>query len=286
MSKPIELIDHLLTYVHDLNAAASLFRRMGFTLSPVSNIEAMGISNHLVLMPSTRPGFANYIELMAARDRSLLPPPMARILTEHEGIKSMVLAAADINAAHGAMAQQGFDVPAPVHVKREWMVAPGQSVFPEFDVILPFPAPLTFNCCRYYNVQLYLRPDWTQHANSAWRVSGVFAIANDADALAETFSALFDEPKATSADAVTVTSGMELIALTPAAAKARCGVEVAAPGDGAAYLGYVIDVESLDRLQTSLHEGNVAHRAEGEKVYIDPKVGLGNLIVFRQVTRP
>lgn len=55
MSKPIELIDHLLTYVHDLNAAASLFRRMGFTLSPVSNIEAMGISNHLVLMPRLGP---------------------------------------------------------------------------------------------------------------------------------------------------------------------------------------------------------------------------------------
>lgn len=43
-------LDHLLTYVPSLDAATALFGRMGFTLSPRSCIDAMGISNHLVLM--------------------------------------------------------------------------------------------------------------------------------------------------------------------------------------------------------------------------------------------
>ena len=286
MSKPIELIDHLLTYVHDLNAAASLFRRMGFTLSPISNIESMGISNHLVLMPSIKPGFANYIELMAARDRALLPPPMADILTDHEGIKSMVLGGSDAHAAHAAMVAQGFAAPPPVHVKREWVVAPGQSVFREFDVILPFPAPRTFNGCRYFNVDLYLRPDWTEHANSAWRISSVFAVTDTPDALADTFSRLFEQPKIREEQSTRVHAGMDLIALAPAAAKAQYGIETRTPLDGAAYLGYSIDVDSLDRLKAALRDGGVEHRVEGEAVFVDPAVAFGNLIVFRQVTRP
>ncbi|MGL1682655.1 VOC family protein, partial [Vibrio parahaemolyticus] len=48
MTRTIAEIDHLLTYVADPAEAAALFVRMGFTLSPVSRIEAMGITNYLV----------------------------------------------------------------------------------------------------------------------------------------------------------------------------------------------------------------------------------------------
>src|SRR5262245_51995349 len=97
--RPIAEIDHLLCHVRDLDAAASLFRRMGFTLSPVSRIETMGISNHLVLMRPRSPDSGNYIELMAAHDRAQLPPVMASTLAGEEGIKSMVLGTADAGAA-------------------------------------------------------------------------------------------------------------------------------------------------------------------------------------------
>ena len=79
---------------------------------------------------------------------------------------------------------------------------------------------------------------------------------------------------------------MDLIALTPAAAKAQYGVEEPTPLDGAAYLGYSIDVDSLDRLKATLRNGRVEHRVEGDAVFVDPAIALGNLIVFRQVTWP
>src|SRR5688572_10710612 len=116
--KPIAEMDHLLTYVRDLDAAASLFRRMGFTLSPISRIESMGISNHLVLMTPLTAGCGNYIELMASHNRSALPPPMVKTLSGGEGIKSMVLAGADIGRAQSAIAAAGFAVAAPFHVRR------------------------------------------------------------------------------------------------------------------------------------------------------------------------
>ncbi|MBS0220781.1 MAG: VOC family protein [Proteobacteria bacterium] len=285
--RTIQAIDHLLTYVQDLDVAASLFRRMGFTLSPLSHIEVMGISNHLVPMRPLGPGFANYIELMAASDRTKLPPAMAQTLSGHEGIKSMVLAAEDAVVAQKAMRDQGFAAAPPVHVRREWVIAPGESVFPEFDVILPFPTALTFNCCQYHNVGLYLRPEWLEHANGALGIRSVFAVAEDPVSVVGRFAKLFGEPVAvTDGAARTGSGGVELAVFTPAGARAQLGFEVVAPETGAAYLGYRIEVSALHVLTSFLRKGGVPHRVDANAVCVDPVAGLGNLIVFTEKNGP
>lgn len=283
-SKAIREIDHLLTYVRDLDAAASAFRRMGFTLSPLSRIEAMGISNHLVLMRQGIPGFANYIELMAAHDRARLPPPMVKVLSGSEGIKSMVLGTEDAVAAQQVMLKHGFAAAPPVHVKREWQIAPGQSVFPEFDVLLPVDAPLAFNACRYFNVELYLRPEWLEHANGAQRIRAVFAVAADVGAIARLYGDLFEAPTRQTADAASTAPGrVDLEVMSAEAVEDRFGLAVAAPRD-AAYLGYLVEVASLDVLRSCLAAGKVACRDQGDTICVDPADGFGNLIAFREQT--
>lgn len=283
-TKAIREIDHLLTYVRDLDVAASAFRRMGFTLSPLSRIEAMGISNHLVLMRQGIPGFANYIELMSTHDRARLPPPMAKVLSGPEGIKSMVLGTEDAAAAQQAMVKHGFAAAPPVHVKREWKIAPGQSVFPEFDVILPIEAPLAFNACRYFNVELYLRPEWLEHANGAQRVTTVFAVAEDAGAIARRYGDLFEAPTMQSADSARTTPGrVDLEVMSVEAVASRFELTLAAPR-AAAYLGYLVEVASLDVLRSCLSAGKVVCRDLGDTICVDPADGFGNLIVFREQT--
>ena len=275
---PIAEIDHLLTYVRDLDAAASLFHRMGFTLSPISRIEPMGISNHLVLMQPQTEGFANYIELMASHDRSRLPPAMARTLSGEQGVKSMVLGARDAAAAQRVMVAAGFDAGQPVHVRREWVIAPGESVFPEFDVILPVDAPLAFNACRYYDAGLYLRQGWLSHANTAQHFGGVFAVAADPARWRDSFSGLF-----ASGQHLRPSPGQVwLDVLSPGDAQARFGTGGALMGAEARYLGYEIVVESIAALRACLEQGKIRHRLDGDIVYIDPEIGFGNLIVFRQ----
>ncbi|WJR80964.1 VOC family protein [Bradyrhizobium sp. NP1] len=275
---PIAEIDHLLTYVRDLDAAASLFRRMGFTLSPISRIEPMGISNHLVLMQPQTAGFANYIELMASHDRTRLPPAMVRTLSGEQGVKSMVLGARDAAAAHGVMTAAGFDAGQPVHVRRQWVIAPGESVFPEFDVILPVETPLAFNACRYYDVGLYLRPAWLSHANTARHLSGVFAIAADPARWRDEFTRLF----AGGQDGRPSPGQVWLDVISAADAQSRFGAGRDLQGAEARYLGYEIAVDSIAALRACLEQGEVRHRVDGDVVYIDPEIGFGNLIVFRQ----
>ena len=283
-TKAIREIDHLLTYVRDLDAAASAFRHMGFTLSPLSRIEAMGISNHLVLMRQVTPGFANYIELMSAHERARLPPPMAKVLSGSEGIKSMVLGTEDAAAAQQAMLKHGFDVAPPVHVKREWEIAPGQSVFPEFDVLMPVDAPLAFNACRYFNVDLYLRPEWLVHANGAERVASVFAVAADAAAVACRYGDLFEAPPRQSTESACTTPGrLDLEVMSVEAVRDPFGLTLPAPRE-AAYLGYLVEVASLDVLRSCLTAGKVPCRDLGGTICIDPTDGFGNLIAFRERT--
>jgi catechol 2,3-dioxygenase-like lactoylglutathione lyase family enzyme len=164
---PVKAIDHLLTFVRDLDEAARFYDRLGFTLTPESRIEAMGIVNRLILFPDASEGSANFIELMSVFDTDRLPPAMAALLSGDEGIKSMVLSLGDVEGARAHFVELGCPFGPPMHVRREWRLSATESVWPEFDVLLPVDDVVTFNGCRYYNVELYRLPAWTTHRNGA-----------------------------------------------------------------------------------------------------------------------
>jgi hypothetical protein len=206
---------------------------------------------------------------------------MAKTLSGAEGIKSMVLVTPDIEPAREAIRAAGFAADAPFHVRREWVIAPGESVFPEFDVMLPVDTPLTFNCCRYYNVDLYLRPDWLKHENGATRLRSVIAVADDPAAVAEPLGRLFGDVRS-GPDSVRTSPGkVDLMIHNPDSLRATYGVDAGEmPVSGARFIGYVIEVESRDRLKACLDRGSVPYRKIGNDFAVDPADGLGNLIVF------
>lgn len=272
-------IDHLLTYVPDLGSAGALFERMGFYLSPVSHIESMGIANRMILMQPQSAGQANFIELMSPYDRGILPMAMQAVLSGDAGIRSMVLVAPEIEAFHGLMLEQGFESAPPAHAKREWKIPGEASVFPEFDVIFPVDMALRFNACKYYNLHLYLREDWTRHPNGALRITKVLAIAENPSEF-EVFSRLFgyDGQGGENGSRVYPSGDITLEILRPETVHKRFGVEL--PHAGAQYLGYEIEVASLDQLRDALKGGDVPFHERGNTVCVAPDVGLGSLIVF------
>jgi catechol 2,3-dioxygenase-like lactoylglutathione lyase family enzyme len=181
---PVKAIDHLLTNVRDLDEAARFYDRLGFTLTPESRIEAMGIVNRLILFPDASDGSANFIELMSVFDAARLPPAMAALLSGDEGIKSMVLSLGDVERAHAHFVALGCPFGPPFHVRREWRLSATESVWPEFDVLLPVNDVVTFNGCRYHNVNLYRLPAWTTHRNGARAFDRVYCAAADTQAAA------------------------------------------------------------------------------------------------------
>lgn len=274
-------IDHLLTYVPDLDSASDLFLRMGFLLSPVSRIDAMGISNRMVLMRPSNDGQANYIELMHPHDRALLPAPMVPVLSGEPGIGSLVLVAEELETLHRLILAEGFDIAPPAHVTREWAIPGEPSVFPAFDILLPADAGLRFNACRYYNLHLYTRADWTAHPNGAIRIVKAFAIADNPSDF-DMFERLFEQPgQHLPGGARRFPSGdIALEILRPSTLAARFGITTARTTP--AYLGYQIEVDSLDRMRGALEAGGVPYHRHNDLLCIAPEIGVGNLIAFSQ----
>lgn len=259
MKNGIAEIDHLLTYVADLDAASAAYERLGFRLTPRSEIGAMGIANRLALLSPLTSGTGNYIELMSAADRAKLPPPMASTLSGVEGVKSMVMATPDAHKAQAELVANGYDFAPPVHVKREWVIPGEGSVWPEFDVMLPIAAPLPFNLCRYFNLDLYLRQDWRTHPNGARHLVATFAVAPEPHATARYYEKLFDRPATLGADGAWIVqaAAVELALYDPLFFAARYGV--APPAASAPYYaGYRIAVARLEPLRALLARNGVA----------------------------
>jgi Glyoxalase-like domain len=184
-------LDHCVVASNDLEADAALLRRLGFTLTPRSDLSAVGVANYLVLFAPQREDVASFMEIMAVqKPLADLHPAMAAVLSQAGRLRWVVLATIDCQASHTALAARGAQLPTPVHVKREWKISAEQSVWPEFDVTFPQSAglPLPFNTCQYHNVSLYHRPSWLDHANGSVAMLSALAIAHDPQLVAEQYS--------------------------------------------------------------------------------------------------
>jgi hypothetical protein len=290
LSMPCALveIDHLLTYAASLEAAAATYERLGFTLTPLSGITALGIANRLALMRARNPHGASFIELMAVTDPARLPPLMQPLLSGEEGVKSMVLLAPDVRAAHADLVARGYACAPPVHVKREWALSPTESVWPEFDVLLPISAPLPFNACQYRNVELYRRPAWAEHANTAHFVRAAYAIASDVTATAAYYERLFQARARSEADgSVSVTPGQTALRIySPEAFTATFDEPPPSSSDAARYAGYEIEVRDATCCRRVLEMNGVTHKVLGKRLIVPPSAAAGNLVVFAQAGAP
>ena len=165
-------IDHLMLGVADPDAAAADFTRLGFTVTPLSAMPRIGLANRCVLLTPARSGAANYLELLGHDQRA--SPFMASLLGGPEGIKSLVLAADDMDAAVARLAACGAPPGAPLHIERRWTLPDGEVLDLAFTVATPAldAPPVYCNLCQHHTLHHYLRPEWRQHENGAKFIGG------------------------------------------------------------------------------------------------------------------
>jgi hypothetical protein len=187
-------IDHLMLGVSDPDAAAADFARLGFTVTPLSAMPQIGLANRCVLLTPARKGAANYLELLGHDQRA--SPFMRALLGGAEGIKSLVLAADDMDAAVARLAAGGAPPAAPLHIERRWTLPDGEALDLAFTVATPAldAPPVYCNLCQHHTVHHYLRPEWRQHANGARSLVAVLVEADDPAQVTDWYARLFDRP--------------------------------------------------------------------------------------------
>lgn len=276
MKNGILEIDHLLTKVDDPQRAGERMEQLGFTVTPLSGAESRGVCNRIVLFEPFTPGSANFIELMGVVDQQRMGVVMRELLAGPEGTRSMVLATPDADAARAELLGNGYPAGEVQHIERDW-VLPGETLHVAFDVILPLPAPLPFNLCRYHTLQHYLRPEWAWHANAIRGLEAVYGVVADPADGADYYSALFGAASVPLEDGVfTVSPGRVALTLySPAAWQAAFGLAQAAPG----FTGYRLRSVALDTTKDLLARAGVglAISRRGD-LFIPPQELFGNLV--------
>ncbi len=105
MTHPVTGVDHSYLLVHDLDASADRYRRLGFTLSPRGlHSPQKGTANHTIVFTD------DYFELLGVVRETELNAPQRESLGEFgEGLKAIANRTPDADAAKPALAAIGIE---------------------------------------------------------------------------------------------------------------------------------------------------------------------------------
>ena len=179
-------LDHIVHAVHDLDAAAALYRRLGFQVG-ARNVHprVWGTQNHIVQFAGT------YIELLAVADESGIAPHAPRqfsfgafnrdFLKRGEGLSMLVL------EGRGAVDTDEFRTRgigdfALYEFEREGRRPDGTAIKLAFALAFaaaPFAPEAGFFTSQHRYPENFWTPAFQLHLNGAERVVGVVAVADD-----------------------------------------------------------------------------------------------------------
>jgi len=282
-------LDHVVHAVRDLDAAAELYRRMGFTVG-ARNRHPWGTHNAIVQLP----GF--FIELLTVAE----PDKLGRdgfsklfgaynrdFLARGEGFSLLILESKDAAADKSAFSAAGIAASDVLRFEREATRPDGATVKVAFSLAFAEnkAAPdIHFATCQQHFPQNFWNPAFQNHANGAQAIAGVVMVAgkpaDHRDFLAS-YSAAVDLHASANA-VVAKTPRGEIAILDPMAFRGSYGA-ASPPVMGGARLAAlrlaVADIEAADDLLRAAH---IATTGKGSRLVVDAAAAMGAIIVFEQ----
>lgn len=225
-------IDHLIHLVRDLDATATAYDRLGFTVG-AENRHPFGTKNRIVQFPGA------FLEILAIGDHAPIPEAEPggfsfaafhrdRLSRTGEGGSGVALASRDATADARAFAKAGFGDVAPFFFERRGRRPDGSETYVAFELAFavdPASPETCFFACEHKHPENFWNPAAQIHANGASRLSAaVLSAENPSDH--HVFLRAFTEVHAFRASSmglsIPLPSG-EIDVLTPAAFAQRSG---------------------------------------------------------------
>jgi hypothetical protein len=272
--------------------ALKAFERLGFTLTPHSSIDSLGVGNVLVCMRPAGPGVANFIEFMAVERPESTNAALGNLLAGGPGIKAIFNGVADSHEARRLHTEAGFEMLDVWPVERSWALSTGEVLHLRFQVLLPVPGqvPVEFGGVRYYTLGHYLREEFSAHPNGAVRwhtVSIVEKPERFVDAV-RTYERLYGTVSRRAADGVAEIRVRDVtvrVATPDALTRLYTGFGSVAYSLPSA-VGFTVEVHDLTRLAQILEENDVPSNRTENSIVVGPPEACGNIIEFTQTQVP
>ena len=229
-------IDHIVLAVRNLDAAATVYEGLGFTLTPrASHEDRMGTSNRIAQFSGE-----NFIEILEVdRPEKLEPhdfsrnPPFFSFggqsrahLADREGISMLVFAGDDARADAARFKEAAVPTYEVFDFERKAQLPGGEKVTVSFSLTFatsPDMPDLAFFVCQNRAPEYFWKPDYQVHENGAQMISAVY-IASPDPARDSAFVAQMFDGDVTAIEggmAVACGTGQEVRVLTPEAISKR-----------------------------------------------------------------
>jgi len=280
-------LDHVIHAVRDLEAAAELYRRLGFTVG-ARNRHAWVTHNHLVQLP----GF--FVELLTVAEPeklgthglSALFGTFNRIfLKTQEGLSFLLLKSENAATDAARFRSAGIGVSDAMRFEREGKRPDGSTVKVAFSLAFARDAKapaVGFAVCQQHFPENFWNPAFQQHANTASSIETAVLVAdNPAEhhAFLSAFAGGRDVSATSSGIAVSTRRG-DISVIDAAAFRRQFGTEPPDTSRGARLAALRFRVRDRTALGAALKAGGIAARGDANKTIVGPESALGAVLAF------
>ncbi len=282
-------LDHIVHAVKDLDAAAELYRCMGFTVG-ARNKHPWGTHNHIVQLP----GF--FIELLTVGEPEKLGDDgfsklfgryNQDFLRRGEGLSLLILESQDAAADNEAFAQAGISFSDVMRFEREAKRPDGSTVKVAFSLTFANDtgAPsIRFCTCQQHYPENFWNPAFQKHENGAVAVASVvIAAAKPADhrSFLRSFTGVGEIE--TSGLSITAETGRGDLTIVDPVSFSRLFGSAPPPAKDSARLGAMrFAVSDLTATEELLSSANIRFNQVGGKAVIASDVAFGATIAFAE----
>lgn len=282
-------LDHIVHAVRDLDAAAELYRRLGFTVGARNrHPPAWGTQNHIVQFPGV------FIELLAMAGTAGIAPHGKRFFSfgafnrdfvaRLEGLSMLVLEGRgpDDTEAFRAAGIGDFET---FDFEREATRPDGSATKVAFSLAFasdPQAPDAAFFTAFHRYPENFWNPAFQVHANTATGVAGVVLVAENPTDHHIFLSAFVGERdiQATSTGIVVPTPRGDIQVMDPAAFRIQFGVEPPDVARGARIAGLRIAVGDFGQTMRILQASHIAAQVRMGRIIVAPSAAMGATIVF------
>ena len=279
-------LDHIVHAVRDLDAAAALYRRLGFTVG-ARNRHPWGTHNHIVQLP----GF--FVELLAVAEpdklgsegfSALFGTFNRTFLKRREGLSFLMLESRDASADAAQFRAAEIAVSDALHFEREGTRPDGAKVTVGFSLAFArdAAAEIGFATCQQHYPENFWNPALQQHRNEAIGIAGAVIVAENPSDHHIFLSAFVGERElvATSSGVTAPTPRGDLAIMNPAAFGAHFGVMPPDAADKARLAALRFRVRERNALVKALDAGAVPYNSHMGQVIVAPEHAMGATLAF------
>ncbi|HEX2553277.1 MAG TPA: VOC family protein [Microvirga sp.] len=280
-------IDHLVVAVRDLDAAARLYERLGFTVG-ARNRHPWGTENRVIQLAGS------FIELISVGEDAGIPPHEPRrfsfgafvrdYLAVREGLAMLVLDSADSKADAAAFAADGIGDFEPFFFERRGRRPDGAETHVAFTLAFaqdPAAERAGFFLCQHHFPENFWNESFQRHPNRASALSAVTLAAPEPPAH-EAFLTRFTgvEPSSPDGDDLSYTLARGRIdVVTPDDAAEIYGSVDADPA-GAAFVAFAVRIPNPQGQAALLTEGGIPYQTIGSRLVVPASAAHGVTIAF------